>query len=153
MGAPHSITDRTPHLCLLAAGVYVERDEKILLLQRAAGAMVGFWSMPGGVVEAGERPEDAAIREVKEESGITLSGGLRMVGITTLRAYGYPCYRVVYAGSAALGPVTISSEHCAYQWMRPAEYRSDHLSDEAIAQWGAHDPANAAIVTAVRETF
>jgi hypothetical protein len=44
--------------------VYLEREGKILILERAAGAMIGFWSLPSGLLDAGEIPEDGAIRLV-----------------------------------------------------------------------------------------
>jgi 8-oxo-dGTP pyrophosphatase MutT (NUDIX family) len=49
---------------LVSAGVYLEREGKILILERAAGAMIGFWSLPSGLLDAGEAPEDGAIRLV-----------------------------------------------------------------------------------------
>ena len=49
-------------LFLVAAGVYLQRDGKILILQRATGVLIGFWTLPGGILDAGESPADAARR-------------------------------------------------------------------------------------------
>ncbi|MFW6412990.1 MAG: NUDIX hydrolase [Oceanicaulis sp.] len=54
---------------VLAAGLVVERDGAILLVRRAKPPFQGQWSIPGGRVEPGERVEDAALRELHEESG------------------------------------------------------------------------------------
>ena len=51
----------------LVAGVYAMRDGYILMLERASGMMIGFWSVPGGHVEPGETPQEAAARELFEE--------------------------------------------------------------------------------------
>lgn len=48
----------------------VFRDGRVLLAQRAMGALAGLWSLPGGRVEFGERLEDAALRELDEEVAV-----------------------------------------------------------------------------------
>ena len=56
---------------LVVAAALVDRDGRVLLQQRAEGRqMAGLWEFPGGKVEPGERPEDALIRELREELGI-----------------------------------------------------------------------------------
>ena len=58
---------------LVAACALVDPDGRVLLAQRPPGkSMAGLWEFPGGKVEAGERPEDALIRELKEELAITV---------------------------------------------------------------------------------
>src|SRR5215813_9247740 len=49
----------------LVAGVYAMRDGHILMLERASGMMIGFWSVPGGHVDPGETPQEAAVRETQ----------------------------------------------------------------------------------------
>lgn len=60
----------------LAAGVYAMRGSTILMLERAAGMMQGFWSIPAGIVDPGETPQEAAARELFEEAGLTPTGPL-----------------------------------------------------------------------------
>lgn len=56
---------------LVVAAALVDRDGRVLLQQRPAGRqMAGLWEFPGGKVDPGERPEEALIRELKEELGI-----------------------------------------------------------------------------------
>ena len=53
------------------AVVLVDREGRILLSQRPSGkSMAGLWELPGGKVENEELPEEALIRELKEELGI-----------------------------------------------------------------------------------
>jgi ADP-ribose pyrophosphatase YjhB (NUDIX family) len=48
----------------------VFRDGRVLLAQRAVGALAGLWSLPGGRVEFGEKLAEAALRELDEEVGV-----------------------------------------------------------------------------------
>ena len=55
----------------MVAAALVDGERRVLLQRRAPGrAMAGLWEFPGGKVEAGERPEAALVRELKEELGI-----------------------------------------------------------------------------------
>tara|TARA_B100001758_G_C18093890_1_gene444827 strand:- start:156 stop:554 length:399 start_codon:yes stop_codon:yes gene_type:complete len=58
-------------IVLVVAVVLVDREGRILLSQRPSGkSMAGLWELPGGKVENEELPEEALIRELKEELGI-----------------------------------------------------------------------------------
>lgn len=48
-----------------AGGIVYNADKKLLLIHR-----LGFWDMPKGKIDAGETPEEAALREVREETGL-----------------------------------------------------------------------------------
>ncbi len=52
------------------AGVVCLRDGEVLLIRRGQEPRMGEWSIPGGRIEWGERAADAALRELKEETGI-----------------------------------------------------------------------------------
>ncbi|MFB6197822.1 MAG: NUDIX hydrolase [Halobacteriaceae archaeon] len=55
-----------------AAEAIVVDESSVLCIKRAAGRNVGTWGFPGGHVEPGEHPRDAAARELAEETGLTL---------------------------------------------------------------------------------
>ncbi|CDG66001.1 MAG: 8-oxo-dGTP diphosphatase [Methanobacterium sp.] len=48
-------------------------DHKIIFIKRKNPPYKGSWALPGGFVEYGETVEDAVIREVKEETGVTIN--------------------------------------------------------------------------------
>jgi len=57
---------------IVGVGVLIEEDGRYLLVKRAAEPDAGLWSIPGGLIEVGERAADAAAREALEETGLTV---------------------------------------------------------------------------------
>jgi 8-oxo-dGTP diphosphatase len=58
-------------MLLVVAVALVDADNRVLIAQRPEGkALAGLWEFPGGKIEPDERPEDALIRELREELGI-----------------------------------------------------------------------------------
>ncbi len=59
---------------VVAACALVDIDGRVLLAQRPEGrSLAGLWEFPGGKVEPGETPEEAVIRELREELAIDVS--------------------------------------------------------------------------------
>jgi len=60
-------------ITLVVACALIDADKRILLAQRPQGKqLAGLWEFPGGKLDPGERPEQALIRELHEELGITV---------------------------------------------------------------------------------
>ncbi|MEO1305215.1 MAG: NUDIX hydrolase [Pseudomonadota bacterium] len=53
-----------------AVGVICFRDDHVLLIRRGTPPKKGEWSLPGGRIEPGEPARDAALRELREETGV-----------------------------------------------------------------------------------
>jgi len=65
-------TPRTYPVCpRVAVSVLCHRDDEYLVVQRGKPPFKGYWSLPGGLVELGEPLHEAALRELREETGIT----------------------------------------------------------------------------------
>jgi 8-oxo-dGTP diphosphatase len=63
----------TGKVVLVVAAALIDTDGRVLLAQRPEGkSMAGLWEFPGGKVEAGETPEAALIRELREELSIEI---------------------------------------------------------------------------------
>jgi 8-oxo-dGTP diphosphatase len=63
---------RYPTRPFLGVGALIFEDGKLLLVERAKEPLQGYWSLPGGIVEAGEKLEEAIRREVLEETGLEI---------------------------------------------------------------------------------
>ncbi len=61
-----------PQRPILAVSAAIIRDNRVLIVRRAKPPSEGFYTLPGGGVEAGESLHDAITREVMEETGIAI---------------------------------------------------------------------------------
>src|SRR3954467_86748 len=61
-------------ILLVVACALIDIDRRVLIAQRPPGKqLAGLWEFPGGKLEPGETPEQALIRELKEELGVTIT--------------------------------------------------------------------------------
>jgi 8-oxo-dGTP diphosphatase len=61
---------RYPSRPFLGVGALIFDNEKLLIVERAGEPFKGYWSLPGGIVECGEKLEQSVRREVLEETGL-----------------------------------------------------------------------------------
>ena len=95
----------------------------VLALRRAAGTRcTGAWEVVHGRLEPGERPEDAALREVREETGL---GVERLYNITCQPFYLHRLstvqVAVVFVAFVPAGAVQLGPEHDRFEWLSPDE--------------------------------
>ena len=67
-----SLRREYPTRPIVGVGGVIMQEGKLLLVKRGVEPSKGKWSIPGGVVELGEKIRDAVIREVKEECGLKI---------------------------------------------------------------------------------
>jgi 8-oxo-dGTP diphosphatase len=111
-------------LVLVAACALIDTDGRVLLAERPAGRqMAGLWEFPGGKVEAGERPEETLIRELKEELGISVEEAC--LAPLTFASHGYPEFHLLmplFVCRRWPGIVT-AQEGQKLAWVRPNRLR------------------------------
>jgi ADP-ribose pyrophosphatase YjhB (NUDIX family) len=115
----------------VATGVVFSHDGGILLVQRAIEPRYGKWVFPGGFVDRGETLEAAALREVREESGLAVRL-TRLLGAYSLP--GNPVILVAYAGEVTGGTVTIDDESLAARAFPPDEIPWGELAFPSTVQ-------------------
>jgi 8-oxo-dGTP diphosphatase len=82
------------NLVLVAACALLDADARVLIAQRPSGKpMAGLWEFPGGKIEAGERPEQTLIRELKEELGIVVN--VACLAPLTFASHAYPDFHLL----------------------------------------------------------
>ena len=64
-----------PEHPIIGVGAVIIDDGRALLVRRATEPLRGEWSVPGGVLELGEKLRDATAREALEETGLTVEVG------------------------------------------------------------------------------
>ena len=79
---------------LVCAVALIDADGRILMAKRPEGkTLSGLWEFPGGKVEQGERPEEALIRELKEELGINVEHSC--LAPLTFASHTYPDFHLL----------------------------------------------------------
>ena len=110
---------------LVVAVALVDPDGRVLIAQRPEGKnMAGLWEFPGGKVEAGERPEDALIRELAEELGIAVKEAC--LAPFTFASHTYDSFHLLmplYVCRRWEGTPQ-SRHHAALKWVRPKDLMS-----------------------------
>jgi ADP-ribose pyrophosphatase YjhB (NUDIX family) len=101
----------------VAACVVPERDGQILLLQRGISPGRGKWVMPGGFVDRGELPAEAATREAAEEVGLAVEVG-PLIGV--FGTHVSPII-IVYSATRVVGDAAPLDETQAVRWFAPAQ--------------------------------
>jgi len=128
----------TDFLLVPSVATIVRDDEgRVLLVQHVEGR----WQLPGGAVDPGESPQEAAARECLEEAGVVV----RIGGV--LGVFGGDRYRVTYANGDELGfvPILFAGE------LVGGELRPDHEETQAVGWFTPPEIAGLEMHPATRE--
>ena len=105
----------------VVAAIIVAGD-KYFATQRGYGEWKGYWEFPGGKIEAGETPEKALRREIKEELDTEINVGDKLCTVE----YDYPSFHLsmdCFLAKVKSGTLTLK-EHDAAKWLRRDELDS-----------------------------
>jgi 8-oxo-dGTP diphosphatase len=101
----------------VAVGTIVSTSEGIVLIKRGIEPAYGKWVFPGGFVDRGERVEDAAIRETREEACLDV----RLTGLLNVYSYTeYPVIIIVYTAEVVGGRLAAGDETLEARCYQPA---------------------------------
>ncbi|WP_296165147.1 8-oxo-dGTP diphosphatase MutT [uncultured Brevundimonas sp.] len=131
------MTDSLPTVLVVAAAL-IDTDGRVLIAQRPEGkALAGLWEFPGGKIEPGERPEQALIRELREELGIDVNAACLAPFVFTSHAYeSFHLLMPLYLLRRWSGTVQ-RREHAALKWVKPNQLSDYPMppADEPLIAW------------------
>jgi 8-oxo-dGTP diphosphatase len=111
-------------IVLVAAVALIDADGRVLIAQRPEGkSLAGLWEFPGGKVEQGERPEQALVRELKEELNIDVTESC--LAPLTFASHAYDDFHLLmplYVCRRWTGDV-VSNEGQPLKWVRAKALR------------------------------
>jgi 8-oxo-dGTP diphosphatase len=124
-----------PELPLVGVGAIIIENEKVLLVKRAHPPLQNQWSIPGGVLEVGEFVREAAIREAREETGLSVEPG-ELLGVYD-RILRDPTERVQYhyvlidfLCRKVAGELMAASDAAEVRWFTKEELPALNLSED-----------------------
>ena len=118
----------------------IRKEDKIFATQRGYGEWKDWWEFPGGKMEAGETPEEALVREIREE----LSTEIRVDELLCTVEYDYPAFHLTM--------------HC---YLCSLLTEALHLNEHEAAKWLGKDeldsvkwlPADLQIIEQIKDIF
>lgn len=112
---------------------------RLLLIKRGHDPGAGLWSLPGGRIEPGETDAQALVREMLEETGLTIVPG-RLLGAVERPGPGGSVIDIRdYAATVTGGTLTPGDDAADARWAGPADLAALPLTDglaEALSSWG-----------------
>ena len=115
----------------VAVGTIITTDDGIVLVRRSIEPAYGKWVFPGGLVDRGERVEDAAIRETREEACLDV----RLTGLLNVYSYTeYPVIIIVYTAEVVGGRLAAGDETLAARCYPSAEIPWPELAFPSTAE-------------------
>ena len=118
----------------LAVVVLASKKDKLLLVKRAIEPKLGKWSFPSGYVDLGESVESAALREVKEETGMEIKINF-LVGVYSSSTR--PLVLLAYGAEVSGGNVKLNHEVLDVEYFSPNSLPDMPFphDDEILKDW------------------
>ena len=115
-----------PDRPFLAVSAAIIRDGRVLVARRARGPALGIWTMPGGVVEAGETLIEALVREIAEETAmivepVALAGHREVVVRDDDQRVSRHFVIMCFATRWISGEPQLNEELAEARWLKPEE--------------------------------
>jgi ADP-ribose pyrophosphatase YjhB (NUDIX family) len=119
--------------------IVTDRQGRLLMIKRGHDPGAGLWSIPGGRIEPGETDAEALVREMIEETGLTVEVG-RLIGRVRRPGLSGAVVDIRdYAATVTGGTLRPGDDAADARWVAPAELESLDITEgliDALADWG-----------------
>ncbi len=114
---------------IVAVGAFIfDRDDRVLLIERAKDPGKGLWTVPGGRLERGETLAQAVAREVREETGLMVEVGA-LACVVERMADDYHFVILDYLARPIGGTLAAGTDAKQARWVAPEELADLALTD------------------------
>ncbi len=117
-----------PEAPLVGVGAVIVADGRVLLVRRGTEPMLGHWTLPGGMLEVGESLMEGVVREVREETGLTVEPVELVELLDRIHREGervrYHYVIADYLCRVVGGVLNAASDADAVRWVERAEWNS-----------------------------
>lgn len=126
-----------PDRPFVGIGAIIIRNDRVVLVKRAHPPIQGQWSIPGGVLEVGELVREAAAREAREETGLTVEPG-ELLGVydRVLRdgeqRVQYHYVLIDFLCHPLGGELQAASDAAEVRWFRREELPALNLAEDTL---------------------
>jgi mutator protein MutT len=126
-----------PEIPLVGVGAIIIENARLLLVKRAHPPLQAEWSIPGGVLEVGELMRQAAVREAREETGLTVEPGEllgvydRIVRDADERVQ-YHYVLIDFLCRRVAGDLAAASDAAEVRWFRQQELAALNLAEDTL---------------------
>ena len=119
--------------------IVADGEGRLLMIKRGHEPGAGLWSIPGGRIEPGETDAEAVVREMTEETGLTVQVG-RLIGRVRRPGLNGTVVDIRdYAATVIGGTLRAGDDAADARWVAPGELASLEITEgliDALAGWG-----------------
>src|SRR6202171_3804992 len=126
-----------PEVPLVGVGAIIIEDVRVVLVKRAHPPLQAEWSIPGGVLEVGELVREAAVREAREETGLSVEPG-ELLGVydrvlrNAEQRVQYHYVLIDFLCRRVAGDLAASSDAAEVMWFRREELPALKLAEDTL---------------------
>ena len=124
-----------PEIPLVGVGAIIIEDARLVLVKRAHPPLQAEWSIPGGMLEVGELMYEAAVREAREETGLTVEPG-ELLGVydrivrNADKRVQYHYVLIDFLCRRVAGDLAAGSDAAEVRWFGQEELASLNLAED-----------------------